>query len=77
MEVLAWNRTPRPDITAPMAIEELLQGVDVVSMHLALNEETRCFLDAGRLALLKRGALLVNTARGALIDETALIEAMD
>jgi D-3-phosphoglycerate dehydrogenase / 2-oxoglutarate reductase len=77
MEVLAWNRTPRPDIATPMAIEALLQAVDVVSMHLALNEETRGFLDAGRLALLKRGALLVNTARGALIDETALVEAMD
>jgi D-3-phosphoglycerate dehydrogenase / 2-oxoglutarate reductase len=77
MEVLAWNRTPRSDVTAPMAIETLLQGVDVVSLHLALNDETRGFLDAGRLALLKRGAIVVNTARGALIDETALLEALN
>jgi D-3-phosphoglycerate dehydrogenase / 2-oxoglutarate reductase len=77
MEVLVWNRTPRPDVAPPMAIEGLLRAVDVVSMHLALNEETRGFLDARRLALLKRGALLINTARGALIDEAALLEAMD
>ena len=77
MEVLAWSRTPRPDLAAPMEIEALLRAADVVSLHLALNEETRGFLDAGRLALLKRGAILVNTARGALIDETALLEALN
>jgi D-3-phosphoglycerate dehydrogenase / 2-oxoglutarate reductase len=77
MEVLAWNRTPRSDVTAPIAIEALLQGADVVSLHLALNDDTRGFLDAGRLALLKRGAIVVNTARGALIDETALLEALN
>ena len=62
---------------APMAIEALLRAADVVSLHLALNDETRGFLDRGRLALLKRGAILVNTARGALIDETALLEALN
>jgi D-3-phosphoglycerate dehydrogenase / 2-oxoglutarate reductase len=77
MEVLAWNRTPQLDVTAPIAIEALLQGADVVSLHLALNDETRGFLDAGRLALLKRGAIVVNTARGALIDEAALLEALN
>jgi len=77
MEVLCWNRTPRPEVAAPMAIEALLADADVVSIHLALNDETRGFLDAGRLALAKRGAMLVNTARGALIDETALIEALN
>ena len=51
----------------------VLREADVVSLHLALTDETRGFLDAGRLALLKRGAILVNTARGALIDEAALV----
>jgi D-3-phosphoglycerate dehydrogenase len=77
MEVLAWTRTPRPEIAAPMEIEEVLREADVVSLHLALTDETRDFLDSGRLASLKRGAILVNTARGALIDEAALIEALD
>jgi D-3-phosphoglycerate dehydrogenase len=77
MDVLAWNRSPRPESGPPLAIEDVLQTSDVLSLHLALNEETRNFLDAGRLALLKRGAIIVNTARGALIDEAALLEALD
>ena len=76
MDVLAWNRTPRPGADAS-SIEQVLRQSDVVSLHLALNEETRGLLDAARLAAMKRGALLVNTARGALIDETALIDALD
>jgi D-3-phosphoglycerate dehydrogenase len=75
MEVLAWNRTPRPE--APSSIDAVLRDSDVVSLHLALSEETKGFLDAGRLAAMKRGALLINTARGALVDEAALIEALN
>jgi D-3-phosphoglycerate dehydrogenase / 2-oxoglutarate reductase len=75
MQVAAWNRTPRPEAAA--SIEDVLRESDVVSLHLGLNEETKGFLNAGRLASMKRGALLINTARGALVDETALIEAMD
>ncbi len=75
MQVTAWNRTPRPGAAA--SIEEVLSESDVVSLHLGLNEETKGFLDAARLASMKRGALLINTARGALVDETALIEALN
>jgi D-3-phosphoglycerate dehydrogenase / 2-oxoglutarate reductase len=77
MEVLAWNRTPRPDAAPSVAIEELLKAADVVSVHLALSEETRGFLDAARLATMKPGAILINTARGALIDEAALVDALN
>jgi D-3-phosphoglycerate dehydrogenase / 2-oxoglutarate reductase len=77
MEVLAWNRTPRPDAATSAAIEELLRAADVVSLHLALSDETRGFLDAARLATMKRGAILINTARGALIDEAALVDALN
>jgi D-3-phosphoglycerate dehydrogenase / 2-oxoglutarate reductase len=76
MEVMAWNRTPRPDATAS-SIDAVLRNCDVVSLHLALNEETKGLLDGARLASMKRGAMLLNTARGALIDEAALIEALD
>jgi D-3-phosphoglycerate dehydrogenase len=49
----------------------------VVSLHLVLNEQTRGFLDARRIGLLKPGAILINTARGALLDEAALVAALE
>jgi D-3-phosphoglycerate dehydrogenase / 2-oxoglutarate reductase len=77
MQVIAYNRTPRTEAPCPLVdIDTLLARADVVSMHLALNEETRGFLSHARIARMKPGAILINTARGALIDEAALIEAL-
>jgi phosphoglycerate dehydrogenase-like enzyme len=56
--------------------EELLSAADVVSLHLVLSERTRGILGATELAGMKRGAILINTARAALIDEAALIDAV-
>ena len=77
MKVLAWNRTPKahPGVEF-VSIERLLAESDAVSMHLLLNDETRGFLSRERIAAMRRGALLVNTARGALVDEAAMIEAL-
>jgi D-3-phosphoglycerate dehydrogenase len=78
MNVIAWNRSPRPDARVPMVdLDALLQQSDVVSLNLLLSDETRGFLDAARIARMKPGAILINTARGALIDEAALIEALN
>lgn len=78
MRVLAWNRSGVPDDLPAQAMEldDLLARADVVSIHLTLNEGTRHFIDRRRLGLLKPGAILINTARGALVDEEALIEAL-
>jgi D-3-phosphoglycerate dehydrogenase len=75
MKVIGWNRTPRPDATL-VDLDTLLATSDVISLNLALNDETRGFLDAGRIARLKPGVILINTARGALVDEAAMMAAL-
>jgi D-3-phosphoglycerate dehydrogenase len=78
MEVIAWNRTPRPEAGVPLVeLDALLSRADVISLHLALNDETRGLLNARRIGQMKPGAILVNTARGALLEETALIDALE
>jgi D-3-phosphoglycerate dehydrogenase len=78
MRVIAWNRTPRSDAgVALVELDRLLAEADVVSLHLGLNDATRGFLDEARLARLKPGCILINTARGALIDQSALIRALE
>jgi D-3-phosphoglycerate dehydrogenase / 2-oxoglutarate reductase len=77
MEVIAWNRSPRPDEgVPPVTLDDLLTRADVISLHLALNDETRGLIDAKRLAQTKSGVILVNTARGALVEEAALLDAL-
>jgi D-3-phosphoglycerate dehydrogenase len=78
MRVLAWNRTPRsaPDVRF-VDLDTLLAESHVLSVHLLLTDETRGFLDAARLARMRPGAILVNTARGAVVDEAAMIAALE
>lgn len=77
MRVLAWNRTPREaEGVAFVDLDRLLAESHAVSLHLLLTDETRGFLSAERIARLRPGALLVNTARGALVDEAAMLDAL-
>jgi D-3-phosphoglycerate dehydrogenase len=77
MRVIGWNRTAREVRSVePVDIDTLLAEADVISLNLSLTDATRGFLDAGRIARIKEGAILVNTARGALVDEAALIAAL-
>jgi D-3-phosphoglycerate dehydrogenase / 2-oxoglutarate reductase len=78
MEVIAWNRTPRPEAGVTLVdFDTLLSRADVVSLNLALNDDTRGIIDAKRIARMKRGVILINTARGSLVDEDALIAALE
>jgi D-3-phosphoglycerate dehydrogenase len=77
MQVIAWNRTPRKATGVEFVeYDELLAASDVVSVHLLLNDETRGFVSRGCIEAMKPGVILVNTARGALVDEEAMIEAL-
>jgi D-3-phosphoglycerate dehydrogenase len=77
MKVIAYNRTPRPGAPVPLVdLDTLLKQSDVISLHLTLGDETRGFLSAERIAQMKPGVILVNTARGALVNEAALIAAL-
>jgi D-3-phosphoglycerate dehydrogenase len=59
-----------------LPLDEVLRNADVVSLHAKLTPETRHLVDDARLAAMKRGVLLVNTSRGALIDDAALVRAL-
>ncbi|WP_428490073.1 NAD(P)-dependent oxidoreductase [Rhodopila sp.] len=77
MRVLAWNRTPKSaQGVSFVELDTLLAESQVLSLHLLLNDETRGFLDAERLGRLRPGAILVNTARAALVDEVAMMAAL-
>ena len=77
MKVIAWNRTPR---TCPgvrfVELADLLADSHVVSLHLTLADETKGFLSRQRIGAMRPGAILINTARGAIVDEEAMVDAL-
>jgi len=80
MEVVAWDRSGNGFDTnngfKRLPLDELLETSDVVSIHLRLSKESTGLVNKERLAKMKPGAILVNTSRGAIVDETALAEAL-
>ena len=81
MRVVAWDRTgssPRSDPfgVVRLPLDDLLAISDVVSIHLRLSDESRGLLNREKLWKMKPGAILINTSRGAIVDEPALIEAL-
>ena len=79
MNILVYTRTPREDEKGIryVSLEELLKNSDYVSMHCPLTESTKHMINKETLSLMKPSAFIINTSRGALIDEAALIEALE
>jgi D-3-phosphoglycerate dehydrogenase len=81
MDVVAWTFHPSPERARQLGVrfvdlDELLRLADVVSVHVKLTAQSRGLIGKRELGLMKSGALLVNTARGAIVDSTALVEAL-
>lgn len=81
MNVIAWSQNLTAERAAEhgaaaVSKEELLGAADVVSIHLVLSDRTRGLVGAAELAMMKPTAILVNTSRGPIVDETALVDAL-
>jgi phosphoglycerate dehydrogenase-like enzyme len=81
MNVIAWDRGSSyrsNDLgVVRMPLDDLLASSDIVSIHLRLSDESRGLINRDRLAKMKAGSLLINTSRGAIVDEDALVEALN
>ena len=83
MQVITWSRSLASGAAEPVqgvtsvAFDTLFSEADIVSVHLVLVPETRGIVGKNEIGRMKRGALLVNTSRAAIVDETALLEALD
>lgn len=77
MRVIAWTMHPNPALAVELvSLDDLLRSSDVVSLHLRLSAETRGFIGKPEIEKMKPSAILINTARGAIVDESALCEAL-
>ncbi len=82
LHTIAWSRSLSPATAQDLGIErcgsvdEVFRRADIVTLHVALKPETRKLVNAARLALMKPGAILINTARGEVVDQGALREAL-
>ena len=77
MNVITWTMHPKPELGFPhVELDELLRRSDVVSLHLRLSDQTTGMLGREQFQMMKPGAILINTARGAMVNEGALIEAL-
>jgi D-3-phosphoglycerate dehydrogenase len=82
MRVIAWSRSLTPERAAALGVEymatpaEVASESDIVSVHVALNPDTKGFLNTEFFATMREGAYFINTARGEVVDQSALIDAM-
>lgn len=82
LNVIAWSRSLTPEQAEALGVEfcadldDVFRRADIISLHTALKPETRMLVNAGRIALMKPNAILINTARGEIVDQAALLAAL-
>ena len=76
MTIIHFGGRPHDDFERVASMDELLARSDILSLHLPLNEETQGLIDAAAIAKMKPGLILINTARGALVDTAAVCEGL-
>ncbi len=81
MDVVAYKRTPEPKLAADLgfrfvSMDELLSQADIITLHTPYNKDTHHLLDEAAFSKMKDGVIVINTARGAIIDTTALVSAI-
>ena len=74
-KVIAYKRTPDENYDC-VGIDELCQRADIISLHTPLNDGTRGLISAERVEMMKKSAILINAARGAVVDEKAVADAV-
>ncbi len=78
MQVMGYSRHGcDPAVATPVSLEELLKTADMISLHCPLTAETRSLINADAFAKMKDGVMLINTARGAVVDTEALVAALE
>ena len=82
MKILIHKRRPDPELLTELgaehvSLEELLRRSDIVSLHVPLTDETRGMIGAKELSLMKKDAFLINTSRGPIVDNEALLQALE
>ncbi len=78
MRVMAWTMHPNAALGFELvSLDDLMRSSDVISLHLRLSSETRSFIGTREIEKMKPSAILINTARGAIIDEQALLDALN
>jgi D-3-phosphoglycerate dehydrogenase len=82
VKLIYWSRTRKQDIEKSLGIEyvdleSLLKTSDIISLHIPGNDETHHFVDEKKISKMKNGAMIINTARGRVIDENSLVEAIN
>jgi phosphoglycerate dehydrogenase-like enzyme len=81
MNVIAWSQNLKPERAAEVGVnavskDELMSTADAISIHLVLSDRSRGLVGKEDIARMKRGAILINTSRGPIIDEAAMLEAL-